>query len=837
MDTKAKKKILTIGFIALFGAMIAGGASLMPNFGVTACFPTARMATFTSQQPQDTLITPATYEQYLPLQSPADVAVSDDFTAIADGNTIYVYNRARQTYRTYTHTANTTSDLNVVANLEFSDYGDLYFIDGNAHMYTIESTLLASSTNELTTKADFPAFFCNAFVINGNDLYFAVSSEASAHLSRTNLSAPNASSADLIVSNISKGPAIAYYDDVLYYTNGNGNFLNKIALDDDAPADEICAFTVPISSLTVNGDEVFITNTNNEFYVYNRATLNGLASDIQPLDKDQSGGYKTLSSHEEYVYVIHDRSVRQYETNKGFTAFEISADSSSPHRLQGATDAILQGDKLYVADSGNSRISIYDTASGAYQTVATPSPATMVAAYGNSVLAANETTAWLIDLTNPTSLQTFKGFQGNLVGVASVYGTYYLTTATNVYYSLSYLPLPMEEENPASAPAYAWQLSDGAQKTNTISPGLLTSDVYGNLYVVAGNDVHKFTETDFLSPDAYGTEILSLLPTHPEKILVDLNENVHVLKEGKAHTYAYDPQADSYADTATETPLSASLVYGQTENTVVNAFAFDVADNATYVLYAGNLVIKTPRLLLPTVQQVATNGIEQEIFAEGSADFKVVETAENAFLIEFDLTALGGLSSRASELVFPYLSHKRETQPRTALMLGHAGEYSVLAIFDKETHTYGNYLTKTRYFVSEKAESDYLVNYPPEEEKTAYLTNALTLYKYPYLTELLKVSSLTKNQQVTLVGEINELDYSYYKIEVTGEDGVKQTGFIPKSYATLFDGSPKPSETQTYGKQSASEDSIWRLTYLLLGAAAICVLVDLLILHHRPKDE
>ena len=185
---------------------------------------------------------------------------------------------------------------------------------------------------------------------------------------------------------------------------------------------------------------------------------------------------------------------------------------------------------------------------------------------------------------------------------------------------------------------------------------------------------------------------------------------------------------------------------------------------------------------------------------------------------------------------FPYLSHGRISEARTALYLGEVGEYSVLAIFDKQTNEYGNYLTKTRYYVTEKSESDYLINYSPDEEKIGYLTNGLPLYKYPYLTDLLQRSALLKNQTVRIIGEINDLDYSYYKIEIESTDGETLTGFIPKPYVTFFDGTPKPSETQSYGTVERNQDSLWRMVYLLLGTAAICILLDLLILH-RPNDE
>ena len=149
MEQKTRKNFIQIGLTVACTALLAFGASLMPYFGLDTFTAAKAEGSTTVESAQDTLITPTSYEQYLPLQAPSDVAVSDDFTAIADGNLIYVYNRARQVYRTYAHTANTTDDLNVVANLEFSQYGDLYFIDGNAHMYVIENSLLASTTADL----------------------------------------------------------------------------------------------------------------------------------------------------------------------------------------------------------------------------------------------------------------------------------------------------------------------------------------------------------------------------------------------------------------------------------------------------------------------------------------------------------------------------------------------------------------------------------------------------------------------------------------------------------------------------------------------------------------
>ena len=50
------------------------------------------------------LLAPSSYEQYLALNAPADVAATDSLKAISDGNRIYIYDSADNLYRSYTHT-------------------------------------------------------------------------------------------------------------------------------------------------------------------------------------------------------------------------------------------------------------------------------------------------------------------------------------------------------------------------------------------------------------------------------------------------------------------------------------------------------------------------------------------------------------------------------------------------------------------------------------------------------------------------------------------------------------------------------------------------------------
>jgi len=111
------------------------------------------------------------------------------------------------------------------------------------------------------------------------------------------------------------------------------------------------------------------------------------------------------------------------------------------------------------------------------------------------------------------------------------------------------------------------------------------------------------------------------------------------------------------------------------------------------------------------------------------------------------------------------------------------------------------------------------------------------LYKFPYLCEELIVHpALPRGAKVTLLGEIGELDHDYYRIAYTDENGVVRTGYIPQSYTTPFDASPKDSETTIVGATESDNDALWRLAYILLGLGAVCILVDFLIIRKKKDD-
>ncbi len=99
------------------------------------------------------------------------------------------------------------------------------------------------------------------------------------------------------------------------------------------------------------------------------------------------------------------------------------------------------------------------------------------------------------------------------------------------------------------------------------------------------------------------------------------------------------------------------------------------------------------------------------------------------------------------------------------------------------------------------------------------------------------VTDMPRGATVTLLGEITQLDHAYYEISYTTENGENLTGYIPKNYVLLFDGSSTAPETITYGNTEDDTDAVGRLTYILLGLAAIGILTDFLLLYKSKKSN
>ena len=757
-----------------------------------------------TDEAKDKLILPQTYEEYLPLTAPTAVAVNASYTAIAQDNALFVYNREENEYTKYEHEVGGMKQK--IQQLQFCEDGKLYFsADASGeNFYRLDlTTLQKTKINEIA---------CHTFVIYGKELYFANSAGTlyAADLESESSPVPLLPEHE---TNPNK-PTLAFWNGELYFTdNGVQQILYKIKPSVGIPT-PVATLPRRLERMTIETGVFAYTTSGGDFYACPLSQI----SDENAYSEVAQDGFAALSSFDGMIYAVQPQkgAIKQYSTaEKAFTAFEICASSAAQNRLSGATAACLFKDELFLADEGNERISIYNTKTQTFETFESALARTsLLSSDGKTLLAVNGTKAVLYSLTGENRggvVASFERFKNTVKGIASVYGTHYLVTDGYAY---------QISKNPETQAFELIERKKGC--TSFVSPTLLSADVYGNLFVATGNFLYRFSETDFMQPEKEGEEVMSSLPANATQIAFDYEGNLYALENGNLYKNGETEPLMDFAAT--------SYVYGiegYTPN--VTALAVSVEKNAVYALCDGNYVVEIGSLHLPSVNTISVNGADEQVFSMESAVFSVVEIRERALTVAFDLTALNGAT------YFPYLSMERQTESVRALKIGECGDYNLLAVFDEHIRQYRSFLV-LKAFCEELSASEYKTDYAQDEQKIGYLTNQIPLYKFPYLTRLLTADALSRGCKVTLLGEINELDHAYYHVQYETENGETKQGYVPKAYINLFDGSPKETETFIAGETESNLDAVWRLGYLLLGFAAICILTDYLILR-QDKDE
>ena len=736
----------------------------------------------------DKLFSPVSYEEYLPLTAPADIAVSERYTAIADGNKIYLYDKTEQEYQTFTHNKKGQPNDDV-KKLQFCENGKLYYADNStgANFYELDLVSFSSSNNDLTDIA------CSTFTIDGTTLYFANSSGA---LYSASLTDYQESMPALPLANTPNKPTLAFWNGELYFTdNASLQLLNKYNPQTQQLTNLTALTANEIERMTITAGVLAYTTANQAFCTY---TLPRVQKET--LRFFENGVFTAVASLDNKIYAVYGAEIREYDMQTDeFTGFAICGNSSLPHRLNGAKDACVHGTELIVADGGNLRVSIYNQ-NGETQKNFPVDFAPEYISCGESEIFIADKTQVAVYTFNGEKQSTFDKFQGNITGIASVFDKHYFVTADNYYYQLS------RGEN-GEFKKYE------TQKISHI-PKMLTADTYGNLYIAGSGQnatyLYRFTESEFINPDKSGTQVLDSLPLNTQKISVDHNGNFYALADNKIYKNG-NTQAEDF---------SSPLVYG--ESASINAFAFGAEENQTFLLCENNYLIQTTRLNLPNLKTVPVKGADKEIFSKESAEFIVVDVAQNALLIGFDLQALQG-----SEY-FPYAGYSRAQTPLKALELGKSGEYSIIAVYDEAQKSYQTYYTRSAFTSVAK---DY--HAPYESAIAGYITSEVTLYKFPYLNKLLTADVLPRGAQVEILGELS-LDHEYFEVRYQTADGAK-TGYIPRSFVAETNGKPPQAETQVIGKEESNRDALFRLAYILLGLAAIAVLANYLLLRKKEK--
>lgn len=726
------------------------------------------------------LVSPLSYEEYLPLVAPTDVSATEKTTAIADGKTLYVYDVENESYRSYEH-ADPISKLQIVDE-------QIYFLS-KLNLYRIDCDGLQTAESVNVT--------CQTFAIEEDRLYYRIS-EFIEKAPLTNVQDVEEVETQLLTDEFTP---LAFWDGTLCY------FKNGALYRENEPK-PIASFPYQVSSMTITGDVVALTSGGN-LYAYNLNELNGNDSaEESQLLTEQLGTYKSVCAYQDTVYATDSSSVKKWTmaANGFLKQAEICNASSSLNRLYGSKGLTLTGNKLFTLDNGNNRVSVYDVASGEYSSpLSTSLTPVHIASDGETALLSEEGKAILYSLGKEdyaSPLTTLENVHGQIVGITSVYGKYYVLTNTNHCY--------LFEKGSAG-----WTIREQERKTTFGKK--LTSDVYGYLYVLSDAGVYRYSEEEFLDPNGVGERLFSTLPTNVKEIGVDYGQNVYLLTETSLFQY----QTDGY--TQTEYSLSTPLVYGKTPAAL--SFALSAENNTAYLLFEGDYLAKTNGLELPSASTLPTGNAYEQI--HGAAPVKLVSAKSGAVLIEFSTSDL-----KSDTAVFPYLGFTRLEEEKRAIKLGETGKYQLLTIVgDEQDRTY---LALTSD-CTELEKTTYEKTYA--EPKTGYVSNDVPLFKFPCVNFDLPavVENVDKDREIELLGELS-LEKTYYLVRLQTEDGAEKTGYIPSVYVSLFNGEPPQSEHRVYGDTESDADSVWRFWYILLGTGAICILVDFLLLRNRKED-
>ena len=792
----------TILPVALLTALSCIGAAVV-------CTQKSTPLTAKADVPNAQLISPESYQQYLPLNAPTAVAVTSGCTAIADENKIYLYEgelleETAGTYRVYTHES-------PVSQLAFDEEGNLYFLS-KLKLYTISVADLSSPA----TATKLNDVVCRDFVIYGNTLYYyAIADNVINRYSLTD----HAELEELALPTpLKDGTPLTVALNLLYYIGETEGVPTLYTVNvTTGESNVIATFPKALKSLTIANHLLCAVTESGDFYAYNYNELCNQknAETVPPITLEEKG-FKTVYTYNDEVFAIRDNAVHNYSvSDAAFTDFEITSTSAAAHRLNGANDVFLAEDKLFISDDGNDRISVYNTQTNVFETaIPTELPAPYLTSYKDTLLAASKDEAVLYNLSAAHYGETLltvstEEIDGSIIGAACIYDRYYLLTDSDYTYTFT-------ENNGV------WNYTEAQRAPfNGMKATAFTADAYGSLYVgYDSGELYRFTEKEFTSSETTGIKLLNGLNS-VDKLAVDCEENLYALSNGTLTKYTQNDEG-RYELNATFTP-NYGLV--KDDNPLLTSFTFGVKNTDTYFLYENNYLVKSDELQIPMVNPIPVGNAVECLFGADNQGFTLVTVSENTILTEFDVNALQGATD------FPYLSFERCDAPVTALKIGEEERYSIIAVADGAT-AYKTYLVET-VACETVATEEYRTAY--ENETTGYLVNAVSLYKFPYLSELFTAAELSRGAQVTLLSEIRLPDRTYYEISYVDENGATQTGFIPTAYVNAFDGTNPLSQTTTYGDAEDDFDAVGRLAYILLGLGAIGILLDFLLLK-KPKE-
>lgn len=734
------------------------------------------------------LFLPSSSEQFLPLTSPNDVAFGDDYIAVADGNVIYVYDRAAGRYNSYTGTAGDT-----YSSLCF--YGEfLLFVPNGSSAFSIRyidcsaaESGVYTSTNTLNDQ-NTEAVTCTQFILNGDTLYYARFLGNTVNVYSGTISSAGGSLAANTSGTALGGETLSDISINPYFSNyGGTTYLSAQRTIYTVGTSVTTAFTTDydVSSFAITGTDLYYTSSDSARPLY-RKTLSGQQND------ERLQAFSNISSIFPYNGALYfsvtgsNPAVRQFSLEtESYTGYEIAQYSSGERRLGRNADSLsLYGGRLVIADPANARVLLADIATREARPVAVEgfSGSFSVTAGEEDFLVTDGSSVALYGYDGQRVLSLdYTSFNGTVVDGTYSYGSYYLVSSTGATYRLT-------EEG------------IGANGQLSSAPTAIAADINGDIWALSASSgtAYRYTEENFLSqngatetnPVLFGTGILD--------ILVDYEGTVYGLTEGSV-----------LVGGATDArPLALSSYVSYADGAKAVAFAFGFATDEAYVLTDAGFLVKWSGGIasLDTIDEngafsALTGALTDENGGADAYDDLLVTVSADAVLVSLDESAL------TAENYLPAAGYARAGEARVGVKVTDIADPdggntigTLVALYEYlpgsgaqgSQHTYSLCLVLGEG-AQPLASSEY---YTDTAGYAGYTTNAVGLYNLPLMRQsgdaayLAYRLELAKNTRVTVLGTVSlpapttggyGLDADYCFVSYSA-DGQTVYGFVPASY-------------------------------------------------------
>ncbi len=727
-------------------------------------------------QTQLGLLLPESYEQYLELTAPTDFALSEKYIAVADKTTgqtasIYILDRAGNVYKTFTFsTPNSITSLNF-----YSDGGTdyLFFIVPPNQVYYLDLSAESLTGTEQLLSGLAPS----VMLINGSEIFYSKTTEGSSslfHATLNGLTVGNETNID--EATLQTGNArFSLYDGQVYVSENNKVY--KCYADRIDTTTTAAITHNPIEQFAMIGqNQILYSDAWNDLY-YNNST-NMIQTNCS-----------VIKYYQGKVYVIYRDGISGIDVTQEkqeFNDYRIGKYANTENRIgQDAKDISLWGSRLVIADQANRRVLIYDktNAQSPYSAIESVEFGQIVCA-GKDTFAVSDTSQVLIYGYDGTLKATLAKslFDSVIHSIAYSYGNYYIVGEGN---RNAYVFAETGTDSSA--------LEDGVNLQSAACTSV-TADIFGNLYVLQGASVYRYT-TDTFGKGVTGEHICTFSEP-PVKILCDYVGNIYACTADSILRYSVADQKITDFEIGTE--LNA-LVYNNGASSAVS-FALSFENSEMYILSDG-FIAKTESFGIASINNLSAEQTYEKIFVNGTdqntADNTLIRAHKNCVGIRLDFSAFTEDSS-----VLPCGDYMRFSEEKIGTLLAETDDGVVVLFHDlQENDT--NPITNRSYeiYLLPKG-SDYEslgTQYYTQKDKNymATVSNDVGLYKYPAMykfrtnsegaAEILgKIADLKQGTQVFVLGELNPgsdvLDAGSYSFILVKTESGDVYGFVPTAY-------------------------------------------------------